>query len=120
MSQTPAGTSAKNIIHFGQMVRNKDFTKFDYGCSSFSCKNKEVYGAKVPPSYNISDFTIPTALFYGEEDALADVQDVQYILENIPNLIFSSEIKHFAHLDFTWYVFVVMKLHPTSKMRGMI
>ncbi|KAK8778014.1 hypothetical protein V5799_020643, partial [Amblyomma americanum] len=36
----PAGTSMKNVIHYGQLVKSKRPQKFDYGAS----ENYEVYG----------------------------------------------------------------------------
>ncbi len=101
VSQTPAGTSTKNLIHYGQGVRKNQFSMFDYGCNILECKNKEVYGSINPPAYNISAFDIPTALFYGADDWLADPKDVEWIIQNAPNLIYAKEIPNFAHLDYT-------------------
>lgn len=38
--------------------------KFDYG----EIKNLEIYGSKIPPSYDFSKITIPILIYYGEGD----------------------------------------------------
>lgn len=46
------------------------------------------------------------ALFYGDDDYLADPTDVQRILdETKPGVVvYTSQIPDYAHLDFTWGV----------------
>ncbi|KAE9262800.1 hypothetical protein PR003_g33403, partial [Phytophthora rubi] len=62
ISQTPAGTSVKDIAHFAQGIRADTFARFDYGCScvqalglslcaSGICPNKAKYGSFAPPAY---------------------------------------------------------------------
>ncbi|KAE9265284.1 hypothetical protein PF001_g30956 [Phytophthora fragariae] len=66
ISQTPAGTSVKDIAHFAQGIRADTFARFDYGCScvqalglslcaSAICPNKAKYGSFAPPAYAIGD-----------------------------------------------------------------
>jgi pimeloyl-ACP methyl ester carboxylesterase len=99
--QTPAGTSTKNIVQWAQNIRNDktSFIMYDYGNNEI---NQMHYGKNRPPVYNISDFTIPSAIFYGSNDELADLNDIEYLANNLPNLIFKKKIENFSHLDFTW------------------
>jgi lysosomal acid lipase/cholesteryl ester hydrolase len=104
VSETPAGTSVRNIEHWTQVVKSDKFQMFDFGCGLFSCENQRRYGQKEPPLYNLAHMTVPTALYYGDRDALADLKDVDKILNQIPNIVFSSREKSYAHLDYTWAV----------------
>jgi len=104
VSETPAGTSTRNMLHWAQIVHTGDFKKFDYGCGLFSCENKKKYGSKTPPSYSVTNFSVPTYLYYGSNDLLADPTDVQRIISDMPKdvLMSAKEIDGYAHLDFTW------------------
>jgi len=104
ISETPAGTSVKNVMHWTQGVKQDGFQMYDYGCGLFSCKNQEHYGQKTPPQYNLTQVTIPTALYYGGQDLLTEPKDIQILLNSLPNIISKSEQSTYAHLDFTWAV----------------
>ncbi len=54
------------------------------------------------PLYNISDVTLPVALFWAENDWLADPDDVQFLRKNLPNIIYDQFIADWDHLDFIW------------------
>lgn len=58
------------------------------------------YNSSTPPAYDPSLITIPTALFYGGMDALADPTDVQTLIPLLKNLVYSNLEPHYAHLDF--------------------
>ncbi|EAL73071.1 hypothetical protein DDB_G0268964 [Dictyostelium discoideum AX4] len=68
LSQSPGGTSTKNMIHWSQNFK-KGFQKFDYGSSH---ENFIHYSQSTPPKYNITNFskTIPTFLFTGGNDTI--------------------------------------------------
>ncbi|XP_054922907.1 lysosomal acid lipase/cholesteryl ester hydrolase-like [Dermacentor andersoni] len=68
----PAGTSTKNVIHFGQLVGSKRPQKFDYGSS----KNLEVYGQRKPPEYNLSRVTTDVGIFWSEGDQFVTPREV--------------------------------------------
>lgn len=103
----PGGTSTLNLAHWAQMVRTGKFRRFDYGPE----ENPRHYnGSLVPPSYNISNYPIanvPTAIFSGEKDILADPEDVDLLLQSLPPAPWGHnplvrQIRNFGHLDFVW------------------
>lgn len=100
LSHTPAGTSARTLLHFLQNGRADKFQDFDHGFFG----NFRLYGQATPPAYKLSKVTAPVACFYSENDWLAPPVDVQRTLSEIPNVIlkFRVDNKNFSHLDFVW------------------
>ena len=96
-AHVPAGTSVKNMIHFAQGVQTNSFQAYDYGSPE---KNQQHYNQSTPPVYPLQTIKIPTAIFYGGEDWLADPTDVEYILDNMRNLVYQRFIKEYNHMDF--------------------
>uniref|UniRef100_A0A7N8X1W6 Lipase n=1 Tax=Mastacembelus armatus TaxID=205130 RepID=A0A7N8X1W6_9TELE len=78
----PAGTSVQNMVHWAQVVSTQQST--------------------TPPEYKIQDMKVPTALFSGGQDTLADPKDVAILLTQVSNLVFHRHIDHWEHLDFIW------------------
>lgn len=114
LSQTPAGSSVKNIAHFAQGARSGKWQMYDYGCGILSCKNKRKYGQRTPPQYNLSALTVPTALFYSDGDCLADPIDVGKIYEEVPEgtIVFSKHLTDYNHMDFVWGAHANTKVYP--------
>lgn len=104
VSQTPAGTSTMNMVHWIQGVKTDAFQMYDYGCDWLSCPNEEHYNQKTPPAYDLGNITVPTALFSGSNDDLADPKDVQVLIDQLPDstVVAAQQINGFAHLDFVW------------------
>lgn len=98
-THTPAGTSVRNMVHFAQMYKSKKFQMYDYGNSK---ENKKHYGQPTPPRYNASDMTVPVALYWAQNDWLADPTDVKALLPLLPNKLYNNYIKNWDHLDFIW------------------
>lgn len=48
--------------------------------------NKEIYGKKTPPSYDVSKITAPVYLYYGDMDQFTHEKDVAYLLRNLKNV----------------------------------
>ncbi|XP_064397366.1 putative lysosomal acid lipase/cholesteryl ester hydrolase isoform X2 [Halichondria panicea] len=100
-THTPAGTSVKNTIHFAQEVDSGKFCKYDYGTKL----NMQAYGMPSPPSYNVTELNVPTALFTGGNDWLADPTDVNAsipLLNTTGKVFFRKHIPKYDHLDFIW------------------
>eukprot|EP01097_Dermamoeba_algensis_P002902 TRINITY_DN2156_c0_g1_i2.p2 TRINITY_DN2156_c0_g1~~TRINITY_DN2156_c0_g1_i2.p2 ORF type:complete len:203 (-),score=44.52 TRINITY_DN2156_c0_g1_i2:85-693(-) len=93
----PNPTSVKNMAHWSQQVRDKTFSKFDYGI----VENLERYGTVKPPPYKLAAFptSLPVALFTGTNDYLADPSDVQRMLSELPTspLVYETD---YGHIDF--------------------
>ena len=64
---TPAGTSTYTVLQYAQEVNSNGFYAFDYGKD----RNKEIYGTPYPPEYEVSKITAPVAIFWGDNDWLA-------------------------------------------------
>ena len=90
----PAGTSAKNMYHYAQLVKSGNFQKFDYGWWG----NIVEYGSFHAPMYHLENVPNAIVLFSGAEDTTATPKDVQWIAEHLPNVIRNIVIKGFNHL----------------------
>ncbi|CAL4119912.1 unnamed protein product [Meganyctiphanes norvegica] len=102
LAHFPAGTSTHNLIHYAQLANSKVFGKFDWG----TIGNLNHYGQRTPPLYNLSNIVTPTALFWGQNDYLADPTDVARLASELPNLTLNHMVSkpEFSHLDFTWAI----------------
>jgi pimeloyl-ACP methyl ester carboxylesterase len=100
-AHVPDGTSVKNMIHFAQGVQSNIFEAYNYDSDE---KNQEHYNQTTPPLYPISPMTVPTAIFSGGEDWLADPTDANYIFDQIRSqtLVFRKYIADYNHMDFIW------------------
>lgn len=95
----PSPTSVFNMAHWSQLVRSGKFEAFDYGPE----QNLVMYGTTTPEEYDITKINVPVALFYGEKDYLANPTDVEeFLLKNLPNVVFCEKIAAFKHNDFVW------------------
>ena len=74
---------------------------YDYGTAR---ENKKYYNQTMPPEYELSKVNVPTALYWAQNDWLADPKDVQYLRENLPNIVDDLDIQIFNHLDFIWAI----------------
>jgi pimeloyl-ACP methyl ester carboxylesterase len=116
LSQTPAGTSVKNMAHYAQGIRDDTFASYDYGCSclralgislcsSLICENKAVYGSFDPPAFPIGSMKYPrTGFFIGATDTFATSTDIALLRSGLPSgtVVYEKTIAAFSHLDFTW------------------
>ncbi|XP_059756932.1 lysosomal acid lipase/cholesteryl ester hydrolase [Balaenoptera ricei] len=98
-THTPAGTSVQNMLHWSQLIKLQKFQAFDWGSSA---KNYFHYNQSSPPSYNVRDMLVRTAVWSGGQDWLADVSDVNVLLTQISNMVYHEHIPEWEHLDFIW------------------
>lgn len=93
----PAGASARQFIHFSQLIKSGRFQSFDYGED-----NKRKYGRITPPEYNISRINVPFALFYGSQDYILAVEDAEKLGNKLKNVIGKYKIESWNHFDFMY------------------
>jgi len=103
-AHTPAGTSRQNLAHYGQMIGSGKFQKFDYDKFRWftTSKNMVKYGSKTPPLYDVTKMDIPTVLFSGGKDILADATDVNGLIPKLQNLVEHFHDPELDHLDYIW------------------
>uniref|UniRef100_A0A8C5RU70 Lipase n=1 Tax=Laticauda laticaudata TaxID=8630 RepID=A0A8C5RU70_LATLA len=97
-SYVPAGTSVQNMIHWKQAINSGKLQAYDHG----RLGNKFYYGQDLPPEYNISAMTVPTAIWNGGNDWLSDPDDVNQLIPQIKSLISHKFIPQWNHLDFIY------------------
>jgi len=108
---SPAGSSVFNLMHWMQCIRNNTFAMFDYGPEG----NQEKYGQLTPPAYHLANVTVPTAMFTGSQDTLADPLDYQRLLSELPasTVVYQHNEREFAHLDFSWSLQAAPRIYGT-------
>jgi len=96
----PAGTSVKSLNHYEQLIVSHDFRDYDYG----ETNNLRIYNQTTPPVFDLSRVAVPTALFIGSDDTMADIKDVDRLARHLlgnPAYVFHKEFHQFSHM--TWY-----------------
>ncbi|XP_077533938.1 gastric triacylglycerol lipase-like [Haemaphysalis longicornis] len=109
-SHLPSGTSLKNVVHYGQLLRCKRFRKFNYGLF----KNKRIYGQWTPPDYDVSRVTAPVAIYWSMNDWMADPKDIRLLAHTLPNVVLTYQVADpdFSHVDFTLSVLARRYVYP--------
>lgn len=94
----PHPSSAKNLNHLFQMIRQDTFAKYDYGM----LKNMIHYGSFKPPTFDLSlvPESLPLWMAYGGNDSLADVTDVQRTIKELPCKKEVIYLDDYGHIDF--------------------
>jgi len=122
MSNVPSGAGYRTFIYYAQMIESGRFALYDYGRR----ENKSRYGQDPPPLVPIeTDYNIPTALFSGSLDNLADPVDVANLSRWISDKIVFQKQYHLDHFSFVIakdmsyftedVVSVLQKFNPTNK-----
>ncbi|XP_070157969.1 uncharacterized protein [Polyergus mexicanus] len=100
INHLPAGGSFDTLVHYTQGFQSGKFRQYDYG----STKNLLIYNSVEPPDYDLTNITVPIALFYSSGDTLDDIMDVKKLYRLLPNVVNVYKIPwhNFNHLDFIW------------------
>ncbi|XP_073819696.1 lipase 3-like [Musca autumnalis] len=100
MSSHPGGCSTNQICHYMQEQQSGCFCLYDHG----KTKNMQVYGQPTPPDYPVEKITCEVHLWYGDNDTMAAVEDVERLAEKLPNRVMHHmEDPTWAHADFAWH-----------------
>ncbi|XP_039079261.1 lipase member K isoform X1 [Hyaena hyaena] len=97
LAQSPAGTSVQNMLHWAQAANSGLFQAFDWGNPD---ENMMHFHQLTPPLYDVTKMQVPTAVWSGGHDRVADLKDVENLLPKIPRLIYYKLIPHYNHVDF--------------------
>lgn len=102
LGHTPAGSSTRQLVHFGQLYNSDKFVQFDHGMFS----NKRIYGSFRPPAYNLSAIRTPIFLHYSDNDWLSTPTDVDRLAKEIKTVIGKHRVPlaKFNHLDFVFAI----------------
>lgn len=59
-----------------------------------------------PPDYNLSNIKSPIALYYAQDDWLADLKDIDQLSKLLPNVVHNYLVPHdkFNHIDFLYAI----------------
>ncbi|XP_012859671.1 lipase member K-like [Echinops telfairi] len=87
---------AENINMTTKQVR-KEVQAYGFGSLAL---NMEHYSQPIPPQYSVKNLKVRTAVWHGLKDNLADPVDVNFLLPQIPNLIYVKTLPSYNHIDF--------------------
>lgn len=98
---TPAGSSVRQLAHYGQGISGNRFRRYDHGSW---LANRRAYGSRTPPNYDLSKVTTPVFLHFSDSDPLADVRDVDRLFAELGRPVgkFRIAMRTFSHTDFMW------------------
>lgn len=93
----PAGASAKQSMHFAQLIKSGKFQSYDY-----EEQNIKKYGRITAPEYQLFNIKAPIALFYGTSDNLLAVEDAEKVIGKLKNVVGKFKIEAWNHFDFIY------------------
>uniref|UniRef100_A0ACB8F8Z7 Uncharacterized protein n=1 Tax=Sphaerodactylus townsendi TaxID=933632 RepID=A0ACB8F8Z7_9SAUR len=93
----PDNNPVKNVIHWQQVGKSGIFRYFDYGS-----ENQAKYNQTDPPLYKVEDMMVPTAVWSGGNDLVADPENIKLLLSRIKNLAYHHIVTDWNHWDFIW------------------
>ena len=98
----PGGTSAKNLIHWLQILNHDEVTQFDHG----EHDNMIMYGQPHPPKYDLNklrDFSIDMFITTSDGDPYCVNEDYEHMMEVFRNSKKTvRNLSKYNHLDYLW------------------
>lgn len=100
LSHFPAGTSGRNMVHYGQMYKAKKFQRYDY-----EKNNDKKYGRPTPPEFDLGTISNKfVCLMHSDNDYLSSPEDVERLKSKLqPGVVvddYRVPIASWNHLDF--------------------
>ncbi|XP_001356050.3 lipase 1 [Drosophila pseudoobscura] len=108
LGHLPSGCNVKQAMHYMQLQRSDRFCQYDYEAK----ENQKVYGRTTPPDYRLERVTAPVALYYGSNDYLSAVEDVQRLAKILPNVVENHLYKKWNHMDMLWAISARRSIQP--------
>ena len=98
-----AGSSARAVEHYTQLMQTGNFTRFDFG----EAGNMAKYGQPTPPAYPVAASSVPPGgvhMFSGGVDRLGDPRDVATLVATFPmdDSCSHKQIPTWGHVDFLY------------------
>lgn len=99
LKHNPSRAGTKSFKHFAQQIVNFDghMRKYDYGES----KNVDIYGTSKPPIYDISKIKVPVYIYFGDNDLLCTIYNVERIKKEV-GVVKSRFYAGWGHLSYFW------------------
>ena len=121
-AHSPSGSGWRNLVHYGQIIKAKQFQRYDYGSEG----NMKEYNSATPPKYDLSAIPVKMLILSGDVDQLGDKTDVDWLLDESQSglksdLVVFTKVLHFGHVSFMMaqdmsYVQDVIKvIKPTAE-----
>jgi len=98
LDHLPEGTSTRPFVHYAQLYLSGKFESYDYGEEG----NLEHYGQPNPINYDLGKVTAPTAIFKADADDLADLIDIDLLVNELPNVVYDHLVDYegWTHADY--------------------
>merc|ERR1719430_538496 len=98
LDHIPEGTSTRPFVHYAQLFLSGNWEAYDFGEEG----NEAHYNQSSQPVYSLSNVVTPTAIFKGNNDELVDLQDINKLVDLLPNVVFDHLVDRegWSHLDY--------------------
>ncbi|GMS95377.1 hypothetical protein PENTCL1PPCAC_17552, partial [Pristionchus entomophagus] len=100
VSNFPAGTSTRNLLHWAQISSRESIAHYDF---NNPIENMLHYGKLNPPTYNYTEIEVPIYFYWSRNDWLTTPMDIfQDLLPKLRKGLVKGafEIPEYNHLDF--------------------